>query len=259
MQKYHKHYGRRFNTWQRGFTMVEILVAMAIGLFLLAGVFQLFIANKQSSLIQNNLSHIQENGRFAISQLGRAIRKAGFKADSTDSVTFATVGATTGTNGTGPDGSDQIFISFQAADDGTTVDCLGKTFPAAVPPIMITNGFYLAADANGVRNLYCSRTAVPADSDAQPLVENVTDMQITYGLDVDNTGSANYYVDASAVNAADWSKVVSIRVTLLLVSREDNIATTAQTYRYDGVTVTASDNHLYKVFSITIALRNSLV
>ncbi len=68
MQKDHKHYGRRFNTRQRGFTMVEILVAMAIGLFLLAGVFQLFIANKQSSHIQNNLSHIQENGRFAISQ-----------------------------------------------------------------------------------------------------------------------------------------------------------------------------------------------
>ncbi len=79
-----------------------------------------------------------------------------------------------------------MFISFQAADDGTTVDCLGKTFPAAVSPTMITNGFYLAADANGVRNLYCSRTAVLADSDAQPLVENVTDMQITYGLDIDN-------------------------------------------------------------------------
>ncbi len=122
---------------------------------------------------------------------------------------------------------------------------------------MITNQFYLAADANGVRNLYCSRTAVPADSDAQPLVENVTDMQITYGVDVVNSGSANFYVAANDV--ADWSKVVSIRVTLLLVSREDNVTTTAQTYRYDGATITASDNRLHKVFSITIALRNSLV
>lgn len=259
MQKASTYYRRRFNPSQRGFTMIEMLVAMAIGLFLIAGVFQIFVANKQSSRIQNNLSHLQENGRYAIIQIGRTLRMTGFKADPTDTTSFVT-GAATGTNGTGLGGSDTLSISFQA--DGLMPDCLGTTFPAASPPTLITNQLYLATDTNGVSNLYCKQTTVPASVPAEvalPLVEDVTDMQITYGVDINNTGAANYYVDSTAVSAADWSKVVSIHITVLVVSQEDNITTAAQTYRYDGVAVTASDKRLHKVFSTTIALRNRLI
>ncbi len=259
MQNAHNDYRHRLNPLQRGFTLVEIMVAMAISLFLIAGVFKLFIANKQSYRIQNNMSRLQEDGRFAVNQMGSILRMTGYKANSTDTTTFAT-GALTGTDATTAGAPDTLSVSFQAAADGTTVDCLGKKFPATNPPTMITNQFYIAPDANGVSSLYCSRTTVPAAAPAlvkQALVGDVTNMQITYGVDADNNGAVNFYVTANKVT--DWSKVVSIHISLLLVTEEDNVATSAQTYHYNGATVTAGDKRLHQVFSLTIALRNRLV
>ncbi|MEE9303912.1 MAG: PilW family protein [Thiotrichaceae bacterium] len=271
MQKSHTHNRNRrsakFKQLQHGFTMVELLVAMAIGLFLVGGVFQLFVANKQSSRIQNNLSHVQENGRFATSELSRVLRMAGLKSDPTDTAAFATPATApiTGSDNASA-GADDVFISFQGvtglATAGGAVDCLGTRFLPTTPATTITNRFYLADDTNGVRSLFCSETTA-ATPNPQPLVEDVSDMQITYGVDTADDGTANYYVNATTVNTGtagvpDWSNVVSVRINLLVVSGEDAVTTTAQTYQFDGAAVTATDNRLYKVFSVTIALRNRL-
>ena len=266
MQKNHKHYkcrhkhSWRFNQQQCGFTMVELLVAMAIGLFLVGGVFQLFVANKQSSRIQNNLSHVQENGRFAVSELARVIRMTGLKSDPTDTAAFSTVATApiVGTDST----SDDISISFQGSIGGA-IDCLGTSFLPATPAATITNRFYLANDANGVSSLFCSETTA-ATPNPQPLVEDVTNMQITYGVDTAGDGTANYYVDATTVTAgtagvADWPNVVSVHISLLVDSSEDNVTTAAQNYQFEGATVTPTDTRLHKVFNITIALRNRLI
>jgi len=258
-------YSQGINGAQNGFTIVELLVAMAIGLFLISGVFQLFIANKQSSRIQNNLSHVQENGRFAINEIGRVLRMTGIKSVPVDTTTFTTAAAITGIDN-GSLGADEVFISFQGAvgtaTAGGTVDCLGSRYLATSPATTITNKFYLANDANGVSSLFCVETTA-ATPDPQPLVENVVDMQITYGVDTNDSGSANYYVDATTVTAGtagtpDWKKVVSVNLNLLVVSDEDAVTTTAQTYTFNGASVNASDKRLYKAFSITVALRNLL-
>ncbi len=271
MQKNNTHYRNRrsgkLNQLQYGFTMVELLVAMTIGLFLVAGVFQMFVANKQSSRIQNNLSHVQENGRFAISEIGRVLRMAGLKSDPTDTTTFTTVAnvAITGVDNASP-GADNISVSFQgvagSAGAGGVVDCLGTRFFSTTPATTITNQFYLANDANGVRSLFCTETTAVAPT-PQPLVGNVSDMQITYGVDTIGNGDASYYVDATTVAAGtagvpDWSRVVSVHISLLVVSQQDGVTTTAQSYKFEGASVTATDNRLYKVFSITVALRNRL-
>ena len=63
---------------QAGLTLVEMMVAMAVGLILLAGVVQIFASNKQTYRIQDATSRLQENGRFAVDMLRRDIRMAGF-------------------------------------------------------------------------------------------------------------------------------------------------------------------------------------
>ena len=63
----------------KGFTLVEILIAMMIGLFLLAGVLQIFINSKQSYRMQEALARLQESGRFALDFLDRDIRMAGYR------------------------------------------------------------------------------------------------------------------------------------------------------------------------------------
>lgn len=78
----HEDHGNR-NNRQQGLTLIEIMVALVISLFLLAGLLQLFIGTRQSARIQENLSRVQENGRYAIDYLGRVIRLAGYRSRET--------------------------------------------------------------------------------------------------------------------------------------------------------------------------------
>lgn len=50
----------------RGLSLIELMVALAIGAFLVLGVVTVFLANKDSARIENSLARLQENGRFAL-------------------------------------------------------------------------------------------------------------------------------------------------------------------------------------------------
>ena len=63
---------------QTGMTLIEIMIALLIGVFLLGGVIEIFTASQQTYRMQENLSRLQENGRFAMDFLARDIRMAGF-------------------------------------------------------------------------------------------------------------------------------------------------------------------------------------
>ncbi|MCK5727746.1 MAG: PilW family protein [Methylococcales bacterium] len=71
------------NTKQSGMTLIEIMIAMLIGVFLLGGVMQIFMSSRQSYRMQDNLSRMQENGRFAMDFLTRDIRMVGHQGCST--------------------------------------------------------------------------------------------------------------------------------------------------------------------------------
>ena len=71
---------------QRGLTLVELMIAMLLGLFLLGGLLQIFISSKQTNRMQEGLSRLQENGRFAMDFMTRDIRLAGFMGCSNRSM-----------------------------------------------------------------------------------------------------------------------------------------------------------------------------
>ncbi|MCX0422484.1 PilW family protein [Aeromonas veronii] len=62
----------------RGFTLVEWLVATLLGLFLLAGVFTVFVMSRSSSEDAFDQGELQENGRLAIRLISQDIKWAGF-------------------------------------------------------------------------------------------------------------------------------------------------------------------------------------
>lgn len=64
---------------QRGFTLIELMVAMAIGAALMVGVAQVFTSSKAAYRVTENLSRIQENGRFAMDDMSWYVRMAGYK------------------------------------------------------------------------------------------------------------------------------------------------------------------------------------
>jgi type IV pilus assembly protein PilW len=61
----------------KGMTLVELLVAMALGSVLLGGIVQVFVGSKQAYSFNEELGLIQENARFAIEFITRDVRMAG--------------------------------------------------------------------------------------------------------------------------------------------------------------------------------------
>jgi len=62
---------------QRGLSLIELMVAMLIGLVITGAVLQVFISNKSTFVMQDAMSRLQENGRFAVQHLAAEIRVAG--------------------------------------------------------------------------------------------------------------------------------------------------------------------------------------
>jgi len=65
-------------TKQNGFTLVELLVAIALSVILLNGVIQMFVSSKQSYRTADGLGRMQETARYALDVLAQDIRLAGF-------------------------------------------------------------------------------------------------------------------------------------------------------------------------------------
>ncbi len=63
---------------QSGLSLVEILVALVISLFLLGGIIQVYLGNKTAYRFSDASSRIQENGRFALDAIATDVRSAGF-------------------------------------------------------------------------------------------------------------------------------------------------------------------------------------
>ena len=118
---------------QIGISLVEVLVALVISLFLLAGIVQVYAGNKATFTFTNALAEVQENGRFALDIMSQDMRLANewgcipFDPDDTDNINntlnggtvpgynanwhdFTGAPAITGTNNTGLNGSDTVTI-----------------------------------------------------------------------------------------------------------------------------------------------------
>lgn len=128
-----------------------------------------------------------------------------------------------------------------------------------------TLAYFIGENPAGRRALYQrAGTSAPVE-----LVEGIQDMQVTYGYDTSGDGVPESYVTAGAVSNADrathvanWAKVASVRVALLLQSNDDNIVETPQQITFNGSTVNPSsgtqDRRLRQVFVSTIGIRSRL-
>ena len=63
---------------QQGFSLIEVMVAMIIGMVLLGGAISIFISNKGVYRLESELSRMQESGRFIIDMMSNEIRMAGY-------------------------------------------------------------------------------------------------------------------------------------------------------------------------------------
>jgi len=66
---------------QSGLSLVELMIAMLLGLLLIGGVLQIFLSSKQTFSSNSALSRIQENGRIAMELITYDLRNAGYKGE----------------------------------------------------------------------------------------------------------------------------------------------------------------------------------
>lgn len=75
---------RRHSPTQSGFSIIELMVSIALGLLVLLAVLEIFSVSMQGVHSQNNFSRVQENGRLATELIVREIRGADYWGCSAD-------------------------------------------------------------------------------------------------------------------------------------------------------------------------------
>lgn len=244
---------------QRGFSLVELMIAITIGFVIVGAIGYLFIGSRQSFRTTDAISRIQENARYALQTFVHDARMAGNPGcgsvlpATTQPVTGADFGAGVVTLG----GITQVSGDRIQIIGGAIGDCAysaGVLTPTA--PDTVT--YFVGTNLSGGRSLYRFSAATGT---AVELADNVWDMQVLYLVN-----GANSYVSAGSPPA--WASVTSARINLLMVSA-DNALSSPQTYQYFADAAAArtamtpaagaADRlRLHQVFTTTVSLRNRL-
>ena len=86
-----KHITRSTLKIQGGFSLLEIFVALVIGLVIFAGVLSIFVGMKTTTSETSTFGELQENGRFAINVLTDDLLRQDFWGDYTGIISLATI------------------------------------------------------------------------------------------------------------------------------------------------------------------------
>ena len=226
---------------QCGWTVVEFLIALLLGLMIALMSGGLLLAASSGYRHHSESSWLADSGQYALEIMAQSLRQAGYQEWDSTGAPVPGDGAVSGwdarslsRDGDGiadplpaVDGvSDVLALRFAGSGqggngDGSMLNCAG--FGVAAPADESQRGwsiFYVALDAQGEPELRCKyRGAHGWGSDA--IVRGVESFQVLYGVDTDALpdGVPNTYVNARAVDAmgaAYWQRVCSVRVALLL-------------------------------------------
>jgi type IV pilus assembly protein PilW len=209
----------------RGFTFVEIMIAMLIGLFLIGGMLTLVQAMRRTFTSQSGLSVLQDNERMAMQLITDVVQSSGyyytplvnsptvaFPAGTYGDANFTTAGQALIGTGTWGVPDHDITSRYQTAGGDNIINCTGN--PSATAATWV-NQFSITTLA-GVSYLTCN---LWVNGNAQPttvaLIPGVTNMQILYGVTTGAGAASNSidtYLDASTMT--NWSSVRSVQVTL---------------------------------------------
>ena len=210
---------------QAGFSLVELMIGLALGALITISAVQLFSTNQRTFALQRALTEIQEQGRFTLDFIARDLRRVGFTRpaiggeagvilDPFDLLGVNVQGSVD--NGGNPEVSDELRISYHGDQD-----CEGDT--AAVEQLVV-NSYVVTADGD----LVCTGSLPPAASallvedvndpaNGTVLISGVESFQVLYGIDPIVNGVPNVarYVPADQVAG---EPVLSIRIGVLLRS-----------------------------------------
>lgn len=255
------------NHSQRGLSLIELMVSLALGLIITLGVTNIFISARATYSAQNSSAAMQEDARYMLSRLSQELRMVGMygcivvvpnsASDLSTNQSFSTllnnnawITSTTDGNGT--------VLTLNTADVGATgggtpawtvvSDCRsGATVYTGIPP----QGAVAAGQSSFPirQTVYTYKSANKAiytgtGTAQQVLVSNVSAFTLSFGLsgtDSDSDVAVASY--ASSVTAAQAARIRSVRISFTVTDPAANAA------------VGVADQS----FTVTAALRNRML
>ena len=150
----------------RGFTLVELMVAMVMSLFLVGGVILMYMSVQATTTDSRQLSRMQENVRFASDYMVRDIRNAGFRDEM--SLTIGEEESIRSAVATLSESGDQLTVRYAGR---------GHCQNDFQQYLVVENTYFFDADSGELR---CQGRTVPPNDDDPPgsmgLVQGLTGM-----------------------------------------------------------------------------------
>jgi type IV pilus assembly protein PilW len=227
---------------QRGFSMIELSIAMLIAVFLLGGLVTLVIGAKRTTGTQNAVSELQDNQRIAMTLITNIVQKAGYfpyPSPSPQSPAGQTINSFLAENPlagvTLPAGQvlsglynaaapgDSVAVRFfapQTDPNNTIIDCAGQSNTSGSATFSYTNVFRVTT-VNNVSWLQCetrsNNNGTLSAVLTVNLIPNVTQISVLYGVGSNAAGddySVVQYLNASQMTALSWLNVTAVKVSL---------------------------------------------
>ena len=232
---------------QRGFGLIELLIALALGLIIVLGVVQIFIAAKNTYVSQNSAAAKQEDARFVLSKMIQEIRMVGM---------FGCLGTITDSSSAGDFNAAQIApINWDNANLKLTLVTADIGSGGGTPTWTVVSDCRNSATAyTGLRAAASGQIAFPirrliysfsnnqilmgtgsGTPTQQVLVNNVSAFNVTFGLASSATDVA---ASTYSANPSDPARIRSVRLSLTLTDPNSRVAT--------------------QTFNVVAALRNRL-
>jgi type IV pilus assembly protein PilW len=243
----------------RGFSLVELLVALAVGMVVVAALATTFYTAATTGRHGQGMAQMTEDANTALTILRASLAQVGYSrpvsVTSGTTPTFNRAYATTNPGLFGCDGkgakfsdtstttigaldcatvsgtADSLAVAYEADSSNSVVssagvpyDCLGNALAlqgaGASAYYLAFNRFYINSNS-----LMCKGPASTAG--AQALVDNVVDMQITYLRLFRASGNPDkfYYATAGSgagtMTAAEFAAVAAVRVCVVVQSADE--------------------------------------
>ncbi|MET1081104.1 MAG: PilW family protein [Pseudomonas sp.] len=238
---------------QRGLSLIELMIALAIGSFLVVGITQIFIDNRRSYSFQQSEAGNIESARFTEIVLNNYLSKAGYRRSSDQDLEFAFPASPAGTDCSAFTAGNPITttldaqgicIRYQPVVSGEP-DCEGnastafKSPLAPFPEITKNNLIVLAikyfpagatvpseATLLDYGSLRCKSINSTASSGYTELLDGIADFRLEFGVGTNDLFGKQLRNDANRfVKAADWNAAIgpirAVRYSVLLSSTEN--------------------------------------
>ncbi|WP_412022405.1 PilW family protein [Burkholderia cepacia] len=253
----------------RAHTLLEVLIAMTVGLLVLAAAGALYHAQRVAQRRAEDGFRMRDAAGTALMLIGQQIQMAGFRpldaegASSLPPVFGCSMARVRG------DGAQVRCEPVRASSDGVLIryvgdavstwptvsgqvsDCLGQGVGESGERSPVENRFDAhVSPSTGEPELYCEGSGRPGTS--QPVVSGIDQLRVRY---LPRDGMP--FVDADAMRIDDWRDVVAVHVCVR--ARGEPMRAPVRHVDCDGRTVVAPDNRARLTLDRIVALRNSAI